>query len=43
MLGAMEVPRLQILFAAVLVVVLVGLVVSIVYFAIPPGGPPTLR
>jgi hypothetical protein len=39
----MEVPRHQILFAAVLVVVLVGLVASIVFFAIPPGGPPTLR
>jgi hypothetical protein len=38
-----EVPRIQILLAAVMVIVLVGLVVSIVYFAIPPGGPPTLR
>jgi hypothetical protein len=39
----MEVPRLQILGAAVLVLVLVALVVTIVVLTIPPGGPPTLR
>jgi hypothetical protein len=38
-----EVPRFQIFAAAVLVLVLVGLVVGIVYLTIPPGGPPTLR
>jgi hypothetical protein len=38
-----EVPRFQILAAAVLVLVLVGLVVAIVYLTIPPGGPPTLH
>jgi hypothetical protein len=38
-----EVPLRQVLAAAVLVLVLAGLVVAIVYLTIPPGGPPTLR
>jgi hypothetical protein len=38
-----EVPRRQIFAAAVLVLVLVGLVVAIVALTIPPGGLPTLH
>lgn len=38
-----EVPLRQILAAAVLVIVLAGLVVTIVVLTIPPGGPPTLH
>jgi hypothetical protein len=38
-----QVPRLQILAAALLVIVLAGLVVTIVVLTIPLGGPPTLR
>jgi hypothetical protein len=38
-----EVPLRQVLAATVLVLVLAGLVVAIVLFTIPPGGPPTLH
>jgi hypothetical protein len=38
-----EVPRVQILAAAVLVLLLFSLVVAIVVLTIPVGGPPTLH
>lgn len=43
MLIAMRPSRTDILSAALLVLVLTGLVIAIVVATIPPGGPPTLR